>query len=229
MNNSYSLNKSPKIAKRLLVLLDMIVVVLTLALSVSALQRHFWTIGLWRPLASCLAHRPLHRHWFSFVAFPLNIATPEIGGWFVNAVQRQYEVKLASGGGAPLLQCGSSESVHCRPVSEASVSSSVSPVAAYTTGMKSASGLLRPPAATKRVSHVQTKQRQITRWWLTSQLNAYFHPVDHKVGQQGAAIDFLQLQNLFLLGGYTQTALRSEFILFLYIDSGDSWRCWYNR
>ena len=160
MNNSYSLNKSPKIAKRLLVLLDMIVVVLTLALSVSALQRHFWTIGLWRPLASCLAHRPLHRHWFSFVAFPLNIATPEIGGWFVNAVPRQYVVKLASGGGAPLLQCGSSESVDCRPVSEASVSSSVSPVAAYTTGMKSASGLLRPPAATKRVSHVQTKQRQ---------------------------------------------------------------------
>ena len=140
MNNSYFFNKSPKIAKGLLVLLDMIVVVLTLALSVSALQRHFWTIGLWRPLASCLAHRPLHRHWFSFVAFPLNIATPEIGGWFVNAVQRQYEVKLASGGGAPLLQCGSSESVDCRPVSEASVSSSVSPVAAYTTGMKSASG-----------------------------------------------------------------------------------------
>ena len=160
MNNSYSLNKSPKIAKRLLVLLDMIVVVLTLALSVSALQRHFWTIGLWRPLASCLAHRPLHRHWFSFVALPLNIATPEIGGWFVNAVPRQYEVKLASGGGAPLLQCGSSESVDCRPVSEASVSSSVSPVAACTTGMKSASGLLRPPAATKRVSHVQTKQQQ---------------------------------------------------------------------
>ena len=228
MNNSYSLNKSPKIAKRLLVLLDMIVVVLTLALSVSALQRHFWTIGLWRPLASCLAHRPLHRHWFSFVAFPLNIATPGRSVadlWMQCKGSMRWswppEAELPSCNAGRLNQSTAGQSL--RPACQVQ----------WVRWRRVQQAWNRPQATGCNQKSVpranQAAAGRVTRWWLTSQLNAYFHPVDHKVGQQGAAIDFLQLQNLFLLGGYTQTALRSEFILFLYIAIGDSWRCWYNR
>ena len=157
MNNSYSLNKSPKIAKRLLVLLDMIVVVLTLALSVSALQRHFWTIGLWRPLASCLAHRPLHRHWFGFVAFPLKHCNTG-DRWLIcecSAKAVWGEVGLRRRSSPPAMRVVWISRLQASLWGQR-VKFSESGGGVYN---RHEIGL-RPPAATKRVSHVQTKQQQ---------------------------------------------------------------------